>query len=77
MAGSSYYSGYGRSWIQKLRAEIDGILDKDKERFTAEKMMYIPRNNYEIEAQSELDSYGRTDTYYVTGIYLKKIKCKE
>ena len=71
--GSSYsYSPYSSSWICALKSEANNLPSADKERFTVEKTVYLPRDLYEVEAQSECDTYGRTDTYTVNGLYFKK-----
>lgn len=74
--GSSYYNDYRtfQSWRHALRSETDSIPESDKERFTPERGMYLPHGNYIVEAQSFCDTYGRTDSYYVKGVYFQKVQ---
>ena len=77
--GSSYYDDYStfQSWRYALRNETTRIPESDKERFTPENGMYLPHGSYIIEAQSICDTYGRTDSYYLKGIYFQKVQLQK
>lgn len=60
-------------WFDLLNKELSSLTLGQKEEYALSRTMYIPIRRFQLDAQSLNDEYGRTSSYYVSGIYFKPL----